>query len=147
MSSVPLLIDNQSCGVCRHVHGYDTMPSSSTSAKDTEHDHNNEDTNASEPSDNTNDDGEAQEQQDDSIPISPLKYALKNFASQFFLIPQGTGILAVVLHQLNYQFYGLVRISQVLWVLTIVSLVGFLAIYALRTVLFPRQVSLISMCM
>lgn len=35
-------------------------------------------------------------------------------SSQWFLIPQGTGILSVILHQLHYQFRGLDVISQIL---------------------------------
>jgi hypothetical protein len=43
--------------------------------------------------------------------IAAWRVALKSFASQWFLIPQGTGIISVILHQLHYQFYGLVRID------------------------------------
>ncbi|CAK4017508.1 voltage-dependent anion channel [Lecanosticta acicola] len=72
--------------------------------------------------------------------ISPLRLALKNFTSQFFLIPQGTGILSVVLHQLHYQFPGLTIISRICGILTAVCLFAFLALYLLRCCLFPAHV-------
>lgn len=72
--------------------------------------------------------------------ISALRLALRTFTSQWFLIPQGTGILAVILHQLDYQFKGLAIISQCLWVLTIVFLICMLAIYAVRVAIFPSFV-------
>ncbi|KAB5578308.1 malic acid transporter [Coniochaeta sp. 2T2.1] len=62
------------------------------------------------------------------------------FTSQWFLVPQGTGIIAVILHQLGYQFRGLRIISYIFWLLTIVLLVGMLAIYLVRSLLFPRHV-------
>lgn len=71
---------------------------------------------------------------------SVFRIVIKNFSSQWFLIPQGTGILAVILHQLHYQFHGLRIISQILWVLTIVLLISFLAIYSIRAIIFPRHV-------
>ena len=72
--------------------------------------------------------------------MSALRFALYNFSSQWFLLPQGTGILSIILHQLDYQFRGLAIISQILWVLTIVLLLGFLVIYLARTCVFPAMV-------
>lgn len=72
--------------------------------------------------------------------ITPLRLALRNFTSQWFLIPQGTGILTVILHQLHYRFHGLTIISQCLWVLTLIVLVLMLAIYILRAAIFPSYV-------
>lgn len=66
---------------------------------------------------------------------------LLNFTSQWFLVPQGTGIVAVVLHELDYQFDGLQIISYIFWVLAIISLVGTLAVYLARCVLFPHHVA------
>ena len=86
----------------------------------------------------SNDNEELSHQNDIRIP--PYKLALKNFTSQFFLIPQGTGILSIILHQLNYRFNGLTTISRILWVLTLVLLVVFLVIYILRILLFGREV-------
>ena len=68
--------------------------------------------------------------------INAPRFALRNFTTQWFLIPQGSGILAVILHQLDYQFKGLAILSQILWIFTIVALVGFLAIYILRAILW-----------
>lgn len=72
---------------------------------------------------------------------SPARIALRNFTSQWFLIPQGTGITAVILHQLDYQFNGLVIIAEIFWVLAIVLLAVMLAVYLLRIVMFPKQVA------
>ncbi|KAK0751295.1 hypothetical protein B0T18DRAFT_485921 [Schizothecium vesticola] len=57
-----------------------------------------------------------------------------------FLVPQGTGILAVILHELDYQFNGLHVISYILWLLMIALLLGMLAIYTARCVVFLRDV-------
>lgn len=72
---------------------------------------------------------------------SPALIALKAFTSQWFLIPQGTGIIGVILHNLGYQFDGLKDISRVFWVLTILLLVGFLVIYTVRAFVFPQYVA------
>ncbi|KAK0888113.1 Plasma membrane sulfite pump involved in sulfite metabolism [Friedmanniomyces endolithicus] len=77
----------------------------------------------------------------DSQRVAAWRVALKNFSSQWFLIPQGTGILAVILHNLHYQFHGLDHISQIFWVITIATLASFLVIYLLRVVFFPRHVA------
>lgn len=74
-------------------------------------------------------------------PTSPFARALWNFSSQWFLIPQGTGIIAVILHQLDYQFTGLPIISVVVWVYTIVLLLLGLFLYALRMLRYPRHVA------
>lgn len=69
---------------------------------------------------------------------SPQRTALENFSSQWFLIPQGTGITAVILHQLNYQFDGLHIISYIFWILTIIFLVVLLLIYITHCIFFPK---------
>ncbi|KAI9880621.1 MAG: hypothetical protein M1830_001972 [Pleopsidium flavum] len=66
--------------------------------------------------------------------------SLRNFSSQWFLVPQGTGIIAVILHQLDYQFRGLHIIADIFWVYTIALLVVMLVAYAVRIVLYPKQV-------
>lgn len=73
--------------------------------------------------------------------ISAPRLALRNFSSQWFLIPQGTGAIAVILHQLPYQFRGLAIISQCVWVLTILMLVSMLLIYLVRVALEPTYVA------
>ena len=72
---------------------------------------------------------------------SPFRVALYSFTSQWFLVPQGTGIIAVVLHQLDYQFHGLNIISYIFWLLTIILLLGMLIIYIARCVIFPHKVA------
>lgn len=69
-----------------------------------------------------------------------LSLALRNFSSQWFLIPQGTGIIAILLHQLHYQFHGLETISEIVWVYTIALLATFLCVYTLRICIYPRHV-------
>lgn len=73
-------------------------------------------------------------------PDTPARRALYNFSSRWFLVPQGTGITGVILHQLDYQFHGLEIISYIFWVMTIVLLVSMLLIYATRCVCYPRKV-------
>ena len=73
--------------------------------------------------------------------VSSTRVAIRNFTSQWLLIPQGTGILAVIMHNLDYQFRGLGIISEIFWVLTIVLLILFLFLYVLRICLYPRIVA------
>jgi len=72
--------------------------------------------------------------------VAAWRIALKSFTSQWFLIPQGTGIIAVILHQLHYHFHGLNIIADVFWVVTIFTLIVFLLIYLFRVMLFPRHI-------
>lgn len=67
--------------------------------------------------------------------------ALQDFSTQWFLVPQGTGIIAVILHRLDYQFRGLQIISYIFWITTIVLLLVMVVLYALRCVLFPNHVA------
>lgn len=85
--------------------------------------------------------GRTKPEQDDAGPhVGALRLALHNFNSQWFLAAQGTGIVAVVLHQLHYQFHGLAIISECIWVLTMVILVLTLALYILRAICYPWHV-------
>ncbi|OKL56090.1 hypothetical protein UA08_08779 [Talaromyces atroroseus] len=72
---------------------------------------------------------------------SKLTARLWRFSSQWFLIPQGTGIVAIILHQLKYQFHGLETISEIVWVYTIVLLSVFILLYMLRVCVYPRHVA------
>ncbi|OOF93947.1 hypothetical protein ASPCADRAFT_172875 [Aspergillus carbonarius ITEM 5010] len=81
------------------------------------------------------------EGQETRHPTTPICIAICNFSSQWFLIPQGTGIIAVILHQLEYQFDGLQIISRIVWVYTIVLLVLCLSIYLVRVFMYPRCVA------
>lgn len=78
---------------------------------------------------------------DQQPPTSPFRLALLNFSSQWFLIPQGTGIIAVILNRSNYQFNGLKIISIVVWIYTIVLLSICLFLYLLRIILYPGHVA------
>ncbi|KAK3679664.1 Plasma membrane sulfite pump involved in sulfite metabolism [Recurvomyces mirabilis] len=72
--------------------------------------------------------------------IAAWRVALKSFTSQWFLVPQGTGILSIILHNLHYHFHGLNIISQILWVITFITLIFFVCIYLVRIALYPRHV-------
>jgi len=77
----------------------------------------------------------------DSLDSYPrVDIILRNFSSQWFLVPQGTGIIAVILHQLDYQFRGLHIIADIFWVYTIALLVVMLVVYGIRIALYPKQV-------
>lgn len=71
---------------------------------------------------------------------SCFRTSIRNFSSQWFLIPQGTTILAAVLQQLDYRFNGLTTISYILLVMAMVLLLCMVSIYLLRIVLYPRKV-------
>ncbi|OKO96925.1 Sulfite efflux pump SSU1 [Penicillium subrubescens] len=77
----------------------------------------------------------------DRPPTSPISRALWNFSSQWFLVPQGTGIIAVILHQLDYQFRGLAIISVIVWIYTIALLMVGVLLYLLRIFIYPRHVA------
>lgn len=74
-------------------------------------------------------------------PTYPLSLALWNFSSQWFLVPQGTGVISVSLYRLNYQFPGLSIIAIVVWVYTMALLVISLFLYLLRIILYPQHVA------
>jgi tellurite resistance protein TehA-like permease len=73
-------------------------------------------------------------------PIHPLYLALWNFPSQWFLIPQGTGIISVLFHRLDYQFTGLMIFARIVWNYTTVLLSTVLVLYLLRTILYPKHI-------
>ncbi|BCR92567.1 putative malic acid transport protein [Aspergillus chevalieri] len=74
-------------------------------------------------------------------PSHPVSRALWNFSTQWFLVPQGTGIISLILHQLDYQFSGIEVISVVIWIYTIILLALCLFVYLLRIILYPRHVA------
>lgn len=74
-------------------------------------------------------------------PATPVRLAVYHFTSRWFLVPQGTGITAVILHQLDYQFKGLHVISYIFWVTTIILLLSMVLVYAARCMMFPRNVA------
>ncbi|KAF9876883.1 malic acid transport [Colletotrichum karsti] len=71
---------------------------------------------------------------------SAVRASIRNFTSQWFLIPQGTAILATLLKQLDYRFNGLTIISYLFWVTAIVLLFSMVSFYLLRLTLYPRRV-------
>lgn len=74
-------------------------------------------------------------------PTSRASRALWNFSSQWFLIPQGTGIMAVLFFQIDYRFRGLVTLAIIAWVYTIALLVAAVFLYLVRAFLYPRHVA------
>ncbi|KAG9255600.1 voltage-dependent anion channel [Emericellopsis atlantica] len=69
---------------------------------------------------------------------TPARTALQHFSTPFFLIPQGTGIIAVILHSTEYQFTGLQTIAVIFWMINLVTLLLFSLILFLRIVLEPK---------
>ena len=63
---------------------------------------------------------------------------IEQTSSQLFLITQSTGVLAVTIHQLDYQFRGSQIIGIIVWLLTIALLVLFVLLYIAKSFLFPR---------
>lgn len=72
------------------------------------------------------------QQQTAPSPSSKLRIALDSYSSAWFLIPQGTGILAITLHQLDYPFNGLETISVVVWLAALVLLALTSVVYMLH---------------
>ncbi|CRG90939.1 Sulfite efflux pump SSU1 [Talaromyces islandicus] len=72
--------------------------------------------------------------------VSRFSVALWNLSSQWFLIPQGTGIVAVVLRNIKYRFTGLDIISEIIWIYNIALLSLLVLAYMLRVFLYPRHV-------
>ncbi|KAF3920070.1 hypothetical protein AA313_de0200360 [Arthrobotrys entomopaga] len=71
--------------------------------------------------------------------INISQCVIRNFTSQWFLIAQGSGILSIILHNLDYQFNGLGIISVIIWLYTCFIFVLSLIIYALRSLRFPKR--------
>ncbi|KAK1979245.1 voltage-dependent anion channel [Colletotrichum cereale] len=71
---------------------------------------------------------------------SAIRNAIRDFSTQWFLIPQGTAILATILHQLDYRFNGLTIISYLFWVAAMVLLLSMVGVYVVRLVLYPKHV-------
>ncbi|KAF3189560.1 hypothetical protein TWF788_010635 [Orbilia oligospora] len=66
--------------------------------------------------------------------------ALRNFSSQWFLVSQGTGVLSLVLRNLNHQFKGLGVISIIIWLYTCIIYLATLTFYLIRCYKYPKQV-------
>lgn len=73
-------------------------------------------------------------------PDKPLSVALWNFSSAFFLAPQGTAIISILLERSYYQFNGLKILAKIVWIYSIVLLGVDLFLYLLRVILYPKHV-------
>ena len=71
--------------------------------------------------------------------LSPVDHVLQNFTPAWFTICMDTGIIALLLHQLPYQFPGLKIISTVLFILNIILYVIFLIVFLSRLFRHPRH--------
>ncbi|KAL8832758.1 MAG: hypothetical protein Q9170_004756 [Blastenia crenularia] len=69
-----------------------------------------------------------------------LKGIIERWSTITFLISQGTGILATVLFQLDWQFQGSEIIATIVWILTILMFVLFSLAYISKIILFPKTV-------
>ncbi|KAK1144301.1 hypothetical protein N8T08_005715 [Aspergillus melleus] len=78
--------------------------------------------------------------QDDPPPVNRFSRALWHFSPQWFLIPQGTGIIAVLLHQLHYQFGALPILAKIVWIYTIALFGLTLTLCILRMIIHPQHV-------
>lgn len=65
---------------------------------------------------------------------------IKQCTTQLFLISQGTGVLSVVLYNLDYQFRGLKNIAIIVWLLTIVLAIIFTLTYVIKSCIFPKTI-------
>ena len=63
-------------------------------------------------------------------PKSALQNTLENFTSTWFVIPMNTGILAIIMHQLPYQFNGLPVLCTIMYLvaLTLFVIISFMTI-------------------
>jgi len=66
-----------------------------------------------------------------------LRTALRDLNSQLWLLPMGTGILAVNLQTLPYQFDGLGIISIILWILAVIEWFALVLLFILRGIIYP----------
>lgn len=71
-------------------------------------------------------------------PKSAFQNTLENFTSTWFVIPMNTGILAIIMHQLPYQFNGLPVLCTIMYLvaLTLFVIISFLTI--LRWTLYAK---------
>ena len=71
-------------------------------------------------------------------PLPAWKNIIKNFSPAWFSISMNTGILAILMHQLPYQFNALPVLSTIMYVFNLVLFVIFAILTLLRWVLFPK---------
>ncbi|KAL8696417.1 MAG: hypothetical protein Q9224_002808 [Gallowayella concinna] len=69
-----------------------------------------------------------------------LMRSIEDWTTLTFLIPQGSGVLATVLFQLNWQFQGSQIIATILWLYTILIFSVLSLIYITKICLFPQTV-------
>ncbi|KAL8690107.1 MAG: hypothetical protein Q9218_004375 [Villophora microphyllina] len=69
-----------------------------------------------------------------------LMKSLEEWTTMTFLIPQGTGMLATCLFQLDWQFRGSEIIATIVWVFTILVFAILCLAYLAKVILFPKSV-------
>ncbi|KAI4137779.1 MAG: hypothetical protein L6R39_007102 [Caloplaca ligustica] len=85
-------------------------------------------------------DGQGRAEQEKPNRQGSLMSFVEKWSPITFLIPQGTGILATILFQLDWQFRGSEIIATIVWILTILLLAIFGVIYIVKIILFPKAV-------
>lgn len=71
---------------------------------------------------------------------STWRNALQNFSAIWFTLVMNTSSLAVIMHNLPYQFNGLGVLATIMYIFSIVLFVSILSVFILRLCLFPRLV-------
>lgn len=66
--------------------------------------------------------------------------AIENFSAIWFTLPMNTGILAILMHNLPYQFNGLGVLSTIMYIFQLVLFISFSSVFILRLILYPRSV-------
>jgi tellurite resistance protein TehA-like permease len=69
---------------------------------------------------------------------SYVSYVVPVAERRWFLVTMGTGIVAILIHQLPYQFTGLYEISIVFFILNVIIFLTLLALSIIRYTVWPE---------
>lgn len=69
--------------------------------------------------------------------LPPWKNTIKNFSPMWFSIAMNTGIIAILMHLLPYQFNGLPVLSTIMYIFDLVLFSVFMIVTLLRFIMFP----------
>ena len=61
-----------------------------------------------------------------------------NFSAQWFALPMSTGILAIIMHLLPYQFHGLPVLATIMFVLDIILFVLVSILFIIKWTVYPH---------
>ncbi|KAL2040517.1 hypothetical protein N7G274_006496 [Stereocaulon virgatum] len=79
-------------------------------------------------------------QKDETSRISVWRNIIQNFTPAWFTIGMNTGVLAIVMHQLPYQFKGLPVLTTIMYILDLVLFIICSIITILRWTMYPKVV-------